>query len=206
MYNRNPYTLLSAKYADNIPITLSNSEVAITDSQDSSRSKQVLLKKSNVGEDQTRHSTSKFAQRFVDEIAPANKMREYENIAFVQKNSLLKESAILQQRYSENVLESQKMERSVLGISSMITEFLSMLEEQSEQIEDMNETSKEATKSVRGTDAELKLTIQRSESHQWNMVILINGLAIMLLLLHFLTPWQFGLNTFDIASYLLYRV
>jgi hypothetical protein len=158
-----------------------------------------------------------FAQRYVDEIASRNKLREYDAIASKQKESLLREAKILkvwdhltclchvlslttriltlvipapaaQVKFSEDIQESQKMERTVNNISSMINEFVQLIESQSAMVDTIGEVSQDATESVKSTDAELLLTLERSQSHQWSMIMFIAGMALLLLLLDFLSP------------------
>lgn len=132
-------------------------------------------------------TSSSFAQRYVDEIAPISKLREYENVAQKHKDTLLKEAKILRVRFSEDMQESQKMERTVSSISSMITEFAQLIESQSHIVEVMAEVSHDATQLVKQTDEELKLTLERSQQHQWTMTAFIVGMAIILLIFHFLS-------------------
>jgi hypothetical protein len=40
----------------------------------------------------------------------------------------------------------------------------------------------------KNTDAELLLTLERSQSHQWSMIMFIAGMALLLLVLDFLSP------------------
>lgn len=148
-------------------------------------------------EDSSNHDTenkensllsSSFAQRYIDEIAPPSKVREYENIAAKHKASLLKEAKMLHVQFSDDMKESMRMEAVVTNISHMMTEFASMIDEQSDGVEYVGETSKDATKSVQITDEQLLLTLERTQSHQLSMVFLIVGLGVLLLILDFITP------------------
>lgn len=138
--------------------------------------------------DNSNSNSNTFAQRYIDEIATQSKLKEYESIAHKQKESLLKEARILKVRFSEDIRESQKMERTVSNISSMISEFSQLIEAQSGMVDTIGEVSQDSTASVKSADAELLLTLERSQSHQYSMIFFIVGMSILLLLLDFLTP------------------
>ncbi len=129
-----------------------------------------------------------FAERFVDEIAPPSKMREYEQVASQQKDLLLKESKSLQRKFSQEVEQSQRIESTVMSLSNMISEFATLIESQSEIVGDVNDAAKDATHSVKLADQELLATIERSQSYQWSMIGLIFGASFLLILLHFISP------------------
>ena len=133
-------------------------------------------------------SKETFAQRYIDEIAPSSKLREYEAVAVRHKDALMREARILKVRFSDDMQESQRMERTVGGIASMISEFVQLVEAQSEQVDTVGEVSQDATQSVKSADAELLLTLERSQSHQWSMIMFVLGMALLLLLLDFVTP------------------
>lgn len=129
-----------------------------------------------------------FAQRYIDEIAPQNKMREYEAVAVMQKEVLVKEARQLKVRYSEDIQESQRMERTMNNITSMISEFVQLIESQTVYVDAIGEVSQDTTASVKSADAELLLTLERSQSHQWSMIGFIMGMSFLLLVLDFLSP------------------
>lgn len=129
-----------------------------------------------------------FAQRYVDEIAPQSKMREYEAVALRQKEVLVREARQLKTRYSEDVQESHRMERTMNNITSMISEFVQLIESQTVYVDAIGEVSQDTTASVKSADAELLLTLERSQSHQWSMISFIWGMALLLLVLDFLSP------------------
>lgn len=129
-----------------------------------------------------------FAQRYIDEIAPVSKLKEYNAIAVKHKEVLFKEAKILKARFSDDMLESHKMERTVMDISSMLSEFSNLIESQSGIVDTIGEVSKDATESVQHTDKELLLTLQRTQSHQWTMIISILGMSILLLFLDVISP------------------
>lgn len=129
-----------------------------------------------------------FAQRYIDEIAPTKKLKEYEDLAAAQRSKLLQESRALQRRFSEEVAQSHHMEHTVLGISSLVSEFAAMIEEQTDVVQGVGQVAREVTQSVQLTDEQLLLTLERTQSHQWSMIFLTLGMSVLLLLLHFITP------------------
>ena len=129
-----------------------------------------------------------FAQRYIDEIAPQSKMREYEAVAVKQKEVLVREARQLKVRYSEDIQESQRMERTMNNITSMISEFVQLIESQTLYVDAIGEVSQDTTASVKSADAELLLTLERTQSHQWSMISFIVGMALLLLLIDFLSP------------------
>lgn len=68
-----------------------------------------------------------FAQRYFDEIAPTNKMKEYESIAAKQRASLIKETNTMRKMFSEDMLQSQRIENTVIAISGLVAEFASLV-------------------------------------------------------------------------------
>jgi ABC-type Na+ efflux pump permease subunit len=129
-----------------------------------------------------------FVDRYESEVAPPAKLKEYQSIASKHKSILLKESKMLQAQYSEDLREAHKMEITVTQISSYLAEFVQILHSQRDAVEDIHSASKTATQHVKQTDSELTTTIERTESHQRSIVILVVGLALLLLLLDFVTP------------------
>jgi NTP pyrophosphatase (non-canonical NTP hydrolase) len=129
-----------------------------------------------------------FAQRYIDEIAPPAKMQQYLNIANQQKNLLFKETNFLKKKFSQDLLESERLESTVLGISGLVSEFAGLLEGQSSIVEEIGDIAKDVTNSVKDADQELLLTLERTQSQQWNMITLIFILSVMLLILHIITP------------------
>ena len=132
--------------------------------------------------------TQSFVERYESEIAPPKIFKEYEMLGLKHKKILLKESKVLQVQYSEELLETTKMERTVLKISNLLFDFVNILQSQRELVDDVNKCGKVTIDFVKDTDDELKLTIQRSESHSQSMVFLSVGLALILLLIDFITP------------------
>ena len=68
------------------------------------------------------------------------------------------------------------------------TEFANILSTQSEGLEEVHAEGKDASSAVEASSSELQLTIDRSESHGRNVVFVSVGLAVVLLLLDFITP------------------
>jgi len=150
----------------------------------------LVLAESSVSKSAAKGASSNdtFAQRYIDEIAPQSKMREYEAVAVKQKEVLVKEARQLKVRYSEDIQESQRMERTMNNITSMISEFVQLIESQTVYVDAIGEVSQDTTASVKSADAELLLTLERSQSHQWSMIGFILGMAFLLLVLDFLSP------------------
>lgn len=143
---------------------------------------------SSKAEAKTITANETFAQRYIDEIAPQSKMREYEAVAVQQKDVLLREARQLKVRYSEDIQESQRMERTMNNITSMISEFVQLIESQTVYVDAIGEVSQDTTSAVKSADAELLLTLERTQSHQWSMISFIVGMALLLLVLDFLSP------------------
>lgn len=129
-----------------------------------------------------------FVDRYESEIAPPKQLKEYHELGLKHKKLLLKESKSLQVQYSTDLLEANKMEVSVQKISNLLLDFVTILQGQREQVDDVNHCGKVTLDFVKDTDDELSLTIQRSESHQRSMVLLTVGLGLLLLLLDYITP------------------
>ncbi len=129
-----------------------------------------------------------FAVRYEGQIAPAAQLREYESLTHQHKAALLKESRLMHVRYSEELQNARKMESSVNAVGGLMTEFANILSEQSESLLEVHTEGKEATAHVKQSADELQLTIDRSESHGNNIVMLSVGLALLLVLLDYVTP------------------
>lgn len=129
-----------------------------------------------------------FVDRYESEIAPPKQLKEYQDLGLKHKKLLLKESKSLQVQYSTDLLEANKMEITVQKISNLLLDFVTILQGQREQVDDVNHCGKVTLDFVKDTDDELALTIQRSESHQRSMVLLTVGLGLLLLLLDYITP------------------
>lgn len=129
-----------------------------------------------------------FAERYEGEIASQSKINQYAKLGAKYKSILLKEAKDLQIRFSKDMQEVNKMETTVNNISSMLTEFTRILQSQSDLVAEVHEAAQDATEHVQLTDDQLLLTLERSQSHSRNMVILTVGLGLLLLILDFVTP------------------
>jgi len=128
------------------------------------------------------------AERYESEIATISKMKEYTDISLTQKEKLFQQNRQMRHKFSEEVLEAKKLENTVSTISSMISEFLEILQSQSETVQDMHKAGKDATAHVEQVDEELVLTIQRTQSHSTMMISVIVFFSILLIFLDYLTP------------------
>lgn len=137
---------------------------------------------------QVPRTEASFSQRYVDEIAPSKKMREYEAVANAQKDQLLREAHSLRKKHSQELAESYHVEHTVHSISGLVAEFTAMIDDQSGSVQAVGQVAKDVVESVKHTDEELLKTLERSQQHQLNMMSLMLGLAALLLLLHWLSP------------------
>jgi hypothetical protein len=198
--NCSPFRLRSESYADNLVADLTDTDTEAVEEENQSFFSLISPKdKPKSNSDKVAAGTgsgvgdggggaSSFAQRYVDEIAPAAKLREYEALASTHKAALLREAQVLKVQFSDDMQESRRMEQAVSSISVLVGDFVQMIEAQSDLVGTIGEVSEDATEAVKQTDAELLLTLERSQSHQWSMVGFILGMAALLLLLDFLTP------------------
>ena len=129
-----------------------------------------------------------FAERYVSDIARPRQEKKLAIIAEFHRGKFLKESEYLRRRFSKELEETEKMERNVSAVTSLISRFSQILSSQSELVDDMHGSSSAATALVKQTESELLETVKRTESSQTYMSFLIVGLAILLLALEFLTP------------------
>jgi hypothetical protein len=197
-YTKNPFFLLSAASNENNAENTASGTAIVecnkppaTSSNITNSSKKLSTKSSkdeNLNGTKVPVVTQSFVDRYESEIAPPARFKEYEAIALKHKDILLKESKALQAQYSEDMKEAFKMETTVNRISSYLSEFVQILQSQRDLVDDVHTASKVATQHVKQTDTELTTTIERTESHSRYMVILTVGLAIMLLILDFVTP------------------
>lgn len=128
------------------------------------------------------------AQRYEDEIASTSRFEEYNALAQKHRSVLLREAQDLHHRFTSDMVEANKMEKTVNSLSSMLVEFVTILESQGDMVQFIHGAAGHATELVQQTDEELLLTLSRSRSHSRNMVLLSVGLGLLLLLLDFLTP------------------
>lgn len=129
-----------------------------------------------------------FLDRYESEVAKPETLRKYAHIIAEQKASLLKEAKHLNEVFNEELLSVNSIEATVGDISSMLSDFMGILSEQSDQLGGISQSGKMTTEAVQQTSKELQLTIERTESHSRNIVLLACGLAILLLLLDWITP------------------
>jgi len=130
----------------------------------------------------------RFAERYESEVAKPSVLRQLDDIVARQKASLLKEATHLSQVFSQELALVTSAESTVESVASMLGDFVALLSEQAEQVEEIAESGKTTTDAVRHTAGELQKTIDRTESHGRNMAFLAIGLALLLLLLDWITP------------------
>ena len=126
--------------------------------------------------------------RYSAEVASVSKMKEYEMVATRQREVLFHENRSLREKFSEELEEAITLEKNVSKISSMITEFLQILQSQSEAVQDVHNAGLDAVQQVQQTEDELALTIKRTDSHNNMMFLLIGIFSIVLILLDYLSP------------------
>jgi hypothetical protein len=189
--SRSPFRLLSALYDHHFTIPTGSS----THHEDNSISNTNMAPEApkvepspSSGSQSVSSETPTFAQRYVDEIAPLKKLREYEDLACKQKEKLLREAVGLHRSFSAQLSASLHMERSVQSISSLAMDFAAMIESQSDVVQEVEGIAKEVAQSVQRTDEELLLALERTQRQQWSMLALMCCLSLLLLLLHVLTP------------------
>jgi hypothetical protein len=132
--------------------------------------------------------SNKFSERYIAEIVAPKKMALYENFANNHKKLLSLENKELQLKFSEELLEAQNIEKSVMEVSSLLNEFSRILELQSDGLTEIHKDTQDTASFVKEAESQLDLTIERSKSSQKNMVFVTLGLAFLLLLLDYLTP------------------
>jgi hypothetical protein len=135
-------------------------------------------------------STSKntLGTRYLDAITTPKKLQEYQTIATTQKATLLKEATALQQQFSTEMLQSTRMESVVMQITSLISDFTTLLEGQSQVVSEVHEMTLVVTENVKQTETELGKTLERQQSNPWTMAAVMIVLGSILLLLHLITP------------------
>ena len=174
-----PYRLLSKhSFGNNVTST---EATIVTESKSNTKSNVTTVIKSVKLDDA-------FVQRYEAEIAAPNKMEEYNSIALKHKQQLFQESTQLHRSFNSKQKQLQSMESNVEDIHVMLNKFLTIIESQSEQLVDIHDVSKEATASVVSVNKELNVTIERNQSYQYNMVMLIVILSFLLLILDYITP------------------
>lgn len=137
---------------------------------------------------QTAGISQDVSSRYKDEIAPPTKMKEYDTVACKYKQLLVQEAKSLQLQYIDDIKQVREVEESVERIANMLSEFVQILHSQTDQVEEIYDSTDATNEFVKKSNNELQSTINRSKSHQWNMIFLVCTLALLLLILDFLTP------------------
>ncbi len=135
-----------------------------------------------------RISLNSVSSRYEGEIAAPSKLKEYDILATKYKQLLMREARQLQVQYSEDIKQIQEIEGSVERITSMLSEFVQILQSQSDQVDNIYDSSLDACNFVGKSNVELQTTIDRTKSSQWNIVTMFIFLASLLLLLDWMTP------------------
>lgn len=130
-----------------------------------------------------------FVDRYTSEIlVKPSQEKKLAEIAKSHKAKFMKESQYLSQRFSQELEETEKMEQNVIKVTELIGRFAQILSVQSEQVEEMHDSTAVTTTFVKETEAELMVTVQRTETGQQYMSIVIVVLAFVLLFLDFVSP------------------
>jgi len=129
---------------------------------------------------------STFADRYESEIAGPSKMKEYLDISKVHKDMLLKESKVLREKFSEDMIEAERLEQSVTQISYLLSSFLDLLQPQSETVAVVHAAVKDAKEEILDVDKQLTVTLKRLQSN--STIIIILALTVFMWILDFITP------------------
>ena len=124
-----------------------------------------------------------FVAKYEREAGPPSKLRLYDSLASKHKTVLMREASNMQVKFSEGLQNATSMERTVNQIGELLTEFATILQSQSGQVEEVNDDAKQTEEHVKSSKSQLQLTIERSEKNQKSIVLLSVGLALLLLLL-----------------------
>ena len=184
---RNPFRLLTAP-ASASALSPQSSSSSSSSSSFSSSSLSFPARRHDHAEPPAQAKLVGFAQRYESEVAKPALLRRYDDFVTRQKAALLHEAAHLTEVFNEELSLATSAEASVENIAAMLSEFMAILADQSEQVTEVNTYGKTAADTVKQTDAELQLTISRTESHSRNMAVLAVCLGLMLLLLDWITP------------------
>lgn len=128
------------------------------------------------------------ADRYDGEIASISRMKQYKQVGESYKALLTKEAKDLSTQFSEELKIVRSVEGNVEQISSLLGEFLQIVQSQSHKVESIYDTGLSTTDLVKQADREMQKTIDNSRSYQWNMVVLSVFLAALLLVLDWITP------------------
>ena len=72
--------------------------------------------------------SKELGERYSNEVASVSRMKEYELLATRQREVLFNENKNLREKFSEDVQEAISLEKNISKISSMISEFLQILQ------------------------------------------------------------------------------
>jgi hypothetical protein len=180
--------LLISRSITNSNSTTTNSQISLTTSSKNEQSTNTSkYDKINIKNNHIEISST-FADRYIAEVATIEKLKDYEKFALKHKKELLAESKQLSEKFGDEMKEAVRIEDTVNNIFHMLTEFAIILQNQSEIVEVVHDSSKVATEHVNDTDEQLIQTIEKTKSFQRNLVIVIVGMSLFLLLLDALTP------------------
>ena len=132
--------------------------------------------------------SKELGERYSNEVASVSRMKEYELLATRQREVLFNENKNLREKFSEDVQEAISLEKNISKISSMISEFLQILQTQSETVQDVHSAGRDANNQVEQTEEELALTIKRTESYTNTIFLMLAVFTVLLLLLDYLSP------------------
>lgn len=104
-----------------------------------------------------------FSERYVAEMGPLDQVKEYKQFAVKHKQNLLAESRQLSLKFGDEMHETARMKETVTDIFAMVSQFASLLQEQSEVVAEVHDNSRVASEQVRDTDQQLLDTLQRSK-------------------------------------------
>jgi t-SNARE complex subunit (syntaxin) len=188
--NVNPFRLTTQyeEFRNILPSTINYQETGKDEiNSQSKQSNEIKASKKETKEENVKLPSS-FADRYSDEIASTSKIKQYQLFGSKFKTELLKEAKELQHQHKQELQEAEKIERIVTNVSDMITEFVYLLQSQTDSVDNIHDAAVYATEYVKDADVELQKTIDRSKSHSRNMVVLIIVLSFLLLILDYFTP------------------
>lgn len=131
------------------------------------------------------NSLSSVIDRYESEIATTTKRKEYLRISRACEELKLHEAPNLEHRQRQQEEWCKSMEYSLDSLTSLLQDFLHILQQQSEQVQDLYESSVDVHDRVQDSQQELSKTLERNQSHQWNYFLLAVVLSIFLLLLDY---------------------
>ena len=129
-----------------------------------------------------------FASRYTSAVAPLTASAKYSDFVQQHKMSLFNEENALKEKFRENAFDIDQIEQNISNISSTLLNFVEILQSQKSDINDVHSAAKETTSHMEEANEELVLALERSRSHNRSMLIVTLALAVILLLLDFITP------------------